>query len=79
MAELIRADRIELELRTAAGSIAAGMVDATYARSLETLWRSATDSSSRAAILRGLRSPLEAARVADPVAVSLIIDGVEIG
>jgi hypothetical protein len=73
------ADRTQISLRTAAGSIATGLIDTAYARSLETLWRSASDLSSRAAILRGLRSPLEAARTADPAAVSLIIDGVEIG
>jgi hypothetical protein len=73
------AETVILELRTAAGPIAAGPVEAAYARAIESLWRTATDVSSRAAILRGLRPPLEAARRADPAAVSLVVDGVEIG
>lgn len=73
------AETVTLELRTAAGTLAAGPVEAPYARAIESLWRTATDAPSRAAILRGLRPPLEAARSADPVAVSLVVDGVEIG
>jgi hypothetical protein len=73
------ADLVRIELRTAGASIATGDLDAVYAASLSALWRSATDRPSRAAILRGLRPPLEAARTADPIAVSLVIDGLEIG
>ena len=73
------AETVTLELRTAAGSIATAAVDPVYARAIESLWRTATDAASRAAVLRGLRPPLEAARSADPVAVSLVVDGIEIG
>ena len=73
------AETCELTVRTVAGTVATGVVDAAYARAIESLWRTAADAPSRAAILRGLRPPLEAARSADPVAVSLVVDGVEIG
>lgn len=74
------AERVVLELRDAGGrSIAEGSFDAPYARAIESLWKSATDAPSRAAILRGLRPPLDAARDVDPAQVSLVIDGVELG
>lgn len=73
------AETVTLELRTAAGVVATGVVEATYARAIESLYRTATDTPSRAAILRGLRTPFEAARRADPAAISLVVNGVEIG
>lgn len=74
------AESIHLALRDQAGAvIAEGTFDAPYARAIESLWRSATDAPSRAAVLRGLRPPLEAAHNADPAAVSLVVDGVELG
>jgi hypothetical protein len=56
-----------------------GAFDESYTRAIASLWKSAADRPSRAAILRGLRPPLEAARQLDPIAVTLTIDGVEIG
>ena len=60
-------------------TIAEATWDAPYVRAIESLWKSATDTPSRAAILRGLHPPLDAARGFDPARVSLVIDGVELG
>jgi hypothetical protein len=78
--ETVVGEAVAIAVRDAAGStIAEGSFDPAYARAIESLWRSARDATSRAAILRGLRPPLETARRIDPDHASLVIDGVELG